>query len=70
MPKGYSHLTNYQRCQLYTLKKRGEKQSVIAKELKVSASTICRELQRNRGGRGYRFKQANEKAGKQAIKPF
>ena len=61
MPKGYHHLTNDQRCQLYTLMKRGDSQAVVAKILKVDKSTICRELKRNRGKKGYRFKQAHEK---------
>lgn len=62
MPKGYHHLTRDQRCQIYTLKKRGDSVSIIANELDVHRSTIYRELKRNKGKRGYRFKQANEKA--------
>lgn len=62
MPKGYHHLTNDQRCQLHTLKKRGDSLPRIAEELGVHKSTIYRELERNQGGRGYRFKQAHEKA--------
>ena len=59
---GYKHLTTDSRCQLYTLQSTGMKQKLIAKHLGVSASTICRELTRNRGQRGYRYKQANAKA--------
>ena len=33
-------------------------QNKIAKQLKVSQSTISREFSRNTGKRGYRFKQA------------
>ena len=62
MPEGYHHLTRDQRCQLYTLKKRGDSVSVITNELRVHRSTIYRELKRNTGNRGYRFKQANKKA--------
>ncbi len=62
MSKGYHHLTRDQRCQFYTLKKRGDSVSVIADELGVHRSTIYREKKRNTGKRGYRFKQANEKA--------
>ena len=62
MAKGYHHLTYEQRCQLYTLKKRGDSPPTIAKELGVHRSTIYRELERNSGGRGYRFKQAQEKS--------
>jgi transposase, IS30 family len=42
--------------------KKGNSISVIAGELEVHRSTIYRELKRNTGKRGYRFKQANEKA--------
>jgi IS30 family transposase len=62
MPEDYHHLTRDQRCQLYTLKKRGDSVSIIAKELGVHPSTIYREQKRNIGKRGYRFKQANDKA--------
>lgn len=62
MPKDYQHLTSYQRCQLYTLKRRGDSPSRIANELGFHRSTIYRELARNIGLRGYRFIQANEKA--------
>lgn len=62
MSKDYHQLTRDQRCQLYTLKKRGDSVSVIAGELRVHRSTIYRELKRNTGKRGYRFKQANERA--------
>jgi len=62
MSKDYHHLTRDQRCQLYTLNKRGDSISVIADQLEVHRSTIYRELKRNTGNRGYRFKQANRKA--------
>ena len=62
MPEGYHHLTRDQRCQIYALKKRGDSISIIANELEVHRSTIYRELKRNAGKRGYRFKQANQKA--------
>lgn len=62
MSKDYHHLTRDQRCQLYTLKRRGDSVVLIADELKVHRSTIYRELKRNTGKRGYRFKQANKKA--------
>ncbi|MFT4551479.1 MAG: IS30 family transposase, partial [Chlamydiales bacterium] len=39
MPEDYHHLTRDQRCQLYTLKKRGDSVSIIAKELGVHPST-------------------------------
>ena len=62
MPEDYHHLTRDQRCQLYTLKKRGDSVSIIADELGVHRSTIYREQKRNAGKRGYRFKQANDKS--------
>jgi IS30 family transposase len=62
MPKGYHHLNRDKRCQLHTLLKRGDSISFIAKELQVDKSTIHREIKRNRGKRGYRYKQAQEKA--------
>ena len=52
------------RCQLYALVKRGLTQEEIATELGFSQGTISRELRRNRGRRGYRFKQAQDKATK------
>jgi len=62
MSKDYHHLTRDQRCHLYALKKRGDSAITIANELRVHRSTIYRELKRNLGKNGYRYKQANEKA--------
>ena len=62
MPNGYHHLNRDKRCQLYTLMKRGDSLALIAKELQVDRSTIHREIKRNRGKRGYRYNQAQEKA--------
>ena len=59
---GYYHLTTESRSQIYALKSMGHTQQDIAEHLGVSPSTICRELQRNTGGRGYRSKQADQKA--------
>ena len=64
MSEDYHHLTRDQRCQLSTLKKRGDSVSVIAHELGVHRSTVYREQKRNAGKRGYRFKQAHQKAHK------
>jgi len=57
--KHYSQLTLEQRYGIYTLLKTGHNRSKIAKIIGVHKSTICRELKRNQGGRGYRYKQAN-----------
>ena len=58
----YHHLTYDQRCQIYTLKNRGDSCASISRALHVDPSTICRELRRNRGLKGYRYEQAHEKA--------
>ncbi len=62
MTKGYRHLTHNQRCQIYTLKTRGDSASLIAKTLCVHRSTISREVRRNNSERGYQYDQANLKA--------
>jgi len=62
MPKGYHHLTYAQRSQICILKERGDSKSRVARSLAVHHSTIGRELKRNKGGKGYRYLQAHEKA--------
>lgn len=63
----YTHLTREERYQIYALMKAGHIQSEIARVLGRSASTICRELARNRGGRGYRPKQADRLASERQV---
>jgi len=58
----YTQLTQEERYQISVLLKAGHKQNEIAELLKRSPSTISRELNRNKGRRGYRPKQANYKA--------
>lgn len=58
----YQQLTQDQRYQIYAFLKAGFSQAHIARELGVDRSTIWRELQRNRGQRGYRPKQAQQLA--------
>jgi transposase, IS30 family len=58
----YRRITYEDRCQIYALSKRGASQESIASVLGVSQSTVSREMCRNRGHRGYRFKQAEAKA--------
>ena len=58
----YKQLTSEQRYQISALKKIGHGPTEIAKTLEVHKSTISRELSRNTGERGYRPKQATEKA--------
>lgn len=59
--KKYRRIGCEDRCQLHALFKRGLKQQDIAATFGFSQGTIRRELRRNRGGRGYRFKQAQNK---------
>jgi transposase, IS30 family len=60
--KGYKCVTREQRYQIEALKKEGFLNKAIARNLNVAASTISRELKRNTGQRGYRPKQAHQKA--------
>ncbi len=59
---GYHHLTTAERCQIYALMSTGMTQEGIAKNLDFSKSTLSREIKRNSGKKGYRYKQADEKA--------
>ena len=56
------HLRYEQRCQLHALEQQGLTQEVIAQEIGSTQPVVSRELQRNRGRRGYRYKQAQAKA--------
>lgn len=58
----YKQLTSEQRYQISALKKMGHGPTEIAQALDVHKSSISRELRRNTGERGYRPKQADEKA--------
>ena len=58
----YTHLTQDERYQIYAYKQIGKSQTDIAEKLGRDKSTISREIKRNTGGRGYRPKQAQEKA--------
>src|SRR5881275_577991 len=58
----YRRIKYEDRCQIYALSKRGSSQESIAEVLGVSQSAVSREIHRNRGERGYRFKQAEAKA--------
>ena len=57
-----SHLTLEDRYYIKAQRDTGVSIEKIAKRLKVHKSTISRELNRNRGNRGYRPKQAQRKA--------
>src|SRR5690606_25855133 len=58
----YNQLAYEQRCQISALIKSGMSQREIASNIGTSQSTVSRELARNTGDRGYRHKQAHEKA--------
>jgi len=60
--KFYQQLTLEQRYGIYSLIKTGHTQAEIAQVIGVHKSTISRELRRNHGERGYRYKQAHHKA--------
>ena len=60
--KSYTQLAQEQRYQIYALMKAGHAQSKIAVILGVHKSTISREIKRNNGQRGYRPRQAHQKA--------
>ena len=58
----YRQLTDEDRIEIYAMKQAGKQQNEIAAELGVHPSTVSRELLRNAGLRGYRPKQAQQKA--------
>ena len=58
----YSQITEHERYQIWANRKAGFSISQIADELGRNKSSIYRELKRNSGDRGYRPKQANNKA--------
>ena len=61
MMRTYQQLTYEQRCQISALKKSGNSQRKIAETIGTTQSTVSRELTRNTGARGYRYKQAQER---------
>ena len=54
--------TQEQRYQISAMQKIGSRQKERAEEIGVHKSTISQEVRRNTGERGYRLKQAHEKA--------
>ena len=58
----YRQLTDEDRIEIYAMKQAGKQQNKIADVLGVHSSTVSRELVRNAGLRGYRPKQAHQKA--------
>ncbi|WP_025565446.1 IS30 family transposase [Psychromonas sp. SP041] len=63
----YKQLTQEERYQIYVLIKANHNQKEIAKILGRSASSISRELKRNKDLRGYRPKQAQSLAVKRRV---
>ena len=66
----YKQLTENERYQIYAMKTAGHKQKDIAQLLNRSPSTICRELWRNLGQRGYRPAQAQRFAAERRETAF
>jgi transposase, IS30 family len=58
----YTHLTEEERYHIDDLRREGFSQRAIAKDMGRSASTLSRELRRNEGERGWRPRQAQNKA--------
>jgi len=65
----YQRVTAEERTQIYRWHQEGRGTREIARRLERAASSICREFVRNMGMRGYRPKQAHEKAQAQAKRP-
>jgi IS30 family transposase len=65
----YQRVTQEERMLIYRWLQEGHSQSEIARRLGRSRSTISREISRNRGLKGYRPKQAHEKAQARAKRP-
>ena len=60
--KGYRQLTLAQRCEIFALKKAGHSQVAIADLVGVDASTVSRELHRNKSPTGYYAQAAHRQA--------
>ena len=58
----YNHLTAEQRYAIDVLLRQKKSRKEIAQTIGVSESTLCRELKRNSGQRGYHWQQAHVKA--------
>ena len=58
----YTHLAKEERYYLWQALKSGKSMRVAAKEIGRNVSTVSRELARNTGVRGYRYKQADAKS--------
>lgn len=65
----YKRVTEEERRLIYRWRQEGHGPREMARRLGRSASSICREIARNTGGRGYRPKQAHWKAQRRALRP-
>lgn len=66
--KKYKHLTSEQRYTIDVLLQKKMSRKEICDIIKISQSTLCRELKRNSGQRGYHCKQAQVKADKRLLR--
>ena len=62
MTRVYKQLTEAERYHIYTMNKQHQSLREIARGMGRSHSSISRELKRNRGAKGYRYKQAQRLA--------
>ena len=58
----YHRVTKEERRLIYFMRQEGDGIGEIARRLGRAGSTISRELRRNRGGKGYRYRQADARA--------
>ena len=58
----YNHLTSEQRYTIDVLLRQKKSRKEISQTIGVSESTLCREIRRNSGQRGYHWQQAQVKA--------
>ena len=65
----YERMTEEERRHIYRWSQEGHGPREMARRLSRTASSICRELIRNRGKKGYRWKQAHWKAHERAKRP-
>lgn len=61
---GYAHLAREERYYICQAVKSGTSLRAIAKAIGRSVSTVSRELARNTGARGYRYRQAHKRSQK------
>ena len=65
----YKRVTEEERWLIYRWRQAGVELREVARRLGRAASSICREIVRNTGGRGYRPQQAHAQAQAQARRP-